>query len=312
MKLNPTSVADCSSALAQASGRGERIERIELSALQKILDHTPEDMTVTVESGVILATLQKELAKRGQWLPIDPPSPEKLTIGDVLAENLSGPRRFGFGTIRDHLIGLKAVLADGRVITSGGKVVKNVAGYDLQKLFIGARGSLGVTVEATFKLRPLPEAEKFVQAKCDSLDAAEKLIEIILDSELTPVVFDLENLSPANRPSSLILGFAGTRDEVDWQLGKARELGFNEPASLEYDKTFWVEKDSPKKLSVLPSKIIETMRSLNGAPFVARAGNGVIYYRGSAAMQKEQLPVELMQRLKSEFDPKNILPGLPL
>jgi len=113
------------------------------------------------------------------------------------ADQASGPRRFGYGTIRDYLIGLKVVLADGTLISSGGKVVKNVAGYDLTKLFIGSHGSLGVIVEATFKLRPLPELEKFVQAKCDSLEKADAFIEAVLNSELTPIVVDLHNQSTA-------------------------------------------------------------------------------------------------------------------
>src|SRR5206468_10390855 len=121
--------------------------------------HAPEGRTVTGKSGVTLRVLRAELAKRGQWLPIDPPRPERLTIRELLEENASGPRRFGWGTIRDYLIGIRVALADGRMIKSGGKAVKNVAGYDLAKVFIGSRGTLGVAAVATFKLRPLPEAE---------------------------------------------------------------------------------------------------------------------------------------------------------
>src|SRR5207248_4275632 len=121
---------------------------------------------------------------------------------DMLNSNISGPRRFGYGSIREHLLGLKVVLADGRLIHCGGKVVKNVAGYDLCKLFVGSRGSLGVLLEATFKVRPLPEVEQFVGARCDSLSAAAALLEAVRDSELTPVVLDLHNLGSGVRPSS--------------------------------------------------------------------------------------------------------------
>src|SRR5438552_3360089 len=107
-------------------------------------------MTVTVETGLTLAALQARLAERGQWLPIDPPNPQTATLADILNANGSGPHRFGFGTIREHLLGLTVALADGRLIHSGGKVVKNVAGYDLCKLFVGSHGTLGVAVEATF------------------------------------------------------------------------------------------------------------------------------------------------------------------
>ena len=119
-------------------------------------------MTATVETGITLAEFQRQTGKCGQWLAIDPPNPETATIADIINDNTSGPRRFGCGTIRDYLIGLTVVLADGTIIHSGGKVVKNVAGYDLMKLFVGAQGTVGVVVEATFKLRPLPESEQFV------------------------------------------------------------------------------------------------------------------------------------------------------
>src|SRR5688500_12538970 len=124
--------------MAAQNGRAGKVSVFDLRQMNRVIDLAPEDMTVTVESGIMLAALQKELAKHGQWLPIDPPNPENISIRDVLSQNLNGPRRFGYGTIREHLIGMKVVLAEGRIIKSGGKVVKNVAGYDLAKLFIGA------------------------------------------------------------------------------------------------------------------------------------------------------------------------------
>src|SRR5712692_7088567 len=173
-------------------------------------------MTVVVEAGISLEALQKKLATRGQWLPIDPPRPEATSIGDVLNANASGPRRFGYGTVRDYLIGIKVALADGRVIKAGGKVVKNVAGYDLCKLFVGSQGSLGVIVEATFKLRPLPEAEQFVQARCESVDKAGQMVDAVLESDLVPVVLDLHNVSTFNSRSAndycVVLGCAGSRE----------------------------------------------------------------------------------------------------
>lgn len=295
----------------------------------KILEHTPEDMTVTVEAGMTLAELQKQLRQQQQWLPIDPPSAEILTIGKLIDTNASGPRRFGYGTIRDFLIGIKVALADGTIVHSGGKVVKNVAGYDLMKLFIGAQGSLATVLEATFKLRPLPEVEQFVQAQCETLEQADRLIEAVIRSDITPVVIDLmsaecgvRNAELKKKNFTLVLGFAGTREEVDWQMGRARELGFDQTGSLEYEAKFWCATTGSLKaghhtgtahrLSVLPSKMIEAIRGLNGAPFVARAGNGVIYHRGPAAPRKNDLPLELMRRVKDAYDPKHLLPDLPL
>ncbi len=310
------SLEDLQQHLAAAHVRGERAEVLDLSALRRVLEHTPEDMTVTVETGLTLAALQSQLARCGQWLPIDPPSPERLTLAELLDTDASGSRRFGYGTIREHLLGLKVVLADGRAIKNGGKVVKNVAGYDLCKLFVGARGTLGVIVEASFKLRPLPEAETVVSAPCSSLDAAMALVEAVLDSELTPVVLDLHNLSTPHTPrvTSLVLGFAGTHEDVDWQLAKAAALGVSEPSTLDHEKAFWGDdsRTVPHRRSVLPSRVGETLQELGAVPFVARAGNGVIFYRGGAVPPRAGVPMELIRRVKAAYDPKHVFPELPL
>jgi glycolate oxidase FAD binding subunit len=308
MILQPTSSEQLTQSLATASAAKQKIESVNLAALNRVLEHTAEDMTVTAQAGMTLAALQAEVGRHRQWLPVDPPHPERLTLHDLMSINLSGPRRFGYGTIRDYVIGLTVALADGTLIHSGGKVVKNVAGYDLIKLFVGAQGSLGVIVEANFKLRPLPELERFTQASCASLDKAGELIEAVIKSELTPVVLDLHN-TPT---TTLVLGFAGSREEVEWQLGRAAELGFDQPSSLDYAAKFWADAAPTEKLSVLPSRLIETIRALNGAPFIARAGNGVVYHRGPRSPRQEKLPLELMRRVKDAYDPNQIFPALPL
>src|SRR5882757_717953 len=119
MILRPASVSDLSRSLIKGPPQGSFVEQVDLRAFNRVLEYHPEDMTVTVEAGVKLASLQKVLGEQGQWLPIDPPHADRLTIDELLNRNLSGPRRFGYGTIREHLIGLKAVLADGRVIQNG-------------------------------------------------------------------------------------------------------------------------------------------------------------------------------------------------
>src|SRR6266404_2207401 len=310
MKLKPASIAELASLLAGGRAQIEKVTSFDLTALDRLVEHKAEDMTATVGAGMSLDAFQKHLALNGQWLPIDPPNPAGLSIGALLDTNVSGPRRFGYGTVRDYVIGLQVVLADGRLIHSGGKVVKNVAGYDLMKLFIGSRGSLGIIVEVTFKVLPVPETEQFVEAKCDSLDHAEKLIDTLLNSDLAPIVIDLHNLSPAPHQSSLVVGFAGTRDDVAWQLGKAAELGFADPSSLDYGKTFFTHGASFQQVSVLPSKTVEVIRALNNAPFVARAGNGIIYHVGQFRRDRDDRPTKLEERLKNEFDPKHIFPDM--
>src|SRR5438874_79084 len=118
-RIEPASVQQLSAELARASAQGEKGLRFNLAALARILEYTPEDMTVTVEAGITLADLQLRLAQHGQWLPIDPPNPGTITIADILNANASGPRRLGYGTIREHLLGITVVLADGRIIHSG-------------------------------------------------------------------------------------------------------------------------------------------------------------------------------------------------
>ena len=259
------------------------------------LEHSPEDMTATASAGMTLTGLQTELAKGGQWLPIDPPSPETLSLADLLAHNRNGPRRFGYGTIRDYVIGLKVQLVDGRVVKTGGKVVKNVAGYDLQKLFIAAAHELGSIVEATFKLRPRPETEQFAQRHCPSLVEASAMIDTILDSPLNPTVLDLYS-------GTIVLGFDGSGDEVEWQLAKAHELGFVERGNLDYEKAFWqTNPETIRKISVLPSRLIETIQKQRGANYVARAGNGILYYHGAAQPSADNRPTFLLQRVKQIF-----------
>ena len=312
MTLRPTNKEDLAQALRTANQQQRTTGSIDLGALNRILEHTPEDMTVTVEAGVTLAALQIALAQRGQWLPIDPPNPGSLTLAHLLSTNTSGPRRYGFGTIRDHLIGLEVALADGRLVRSGGKVVKNVAGYDLLKLFVGARDTLGLIVEATFKLLPLPETEHFVRARCPSLDDCRRVIDLVAESELTPGVLDCHNVGADREGAFVVLGFSGTYEEVDWQLSRAATLGFVESCTLDHERRFWDDATSPAhRLSVLPSRVTEAMGKLGGIPFVARAGNGVIYHRGDPLPLRMSEPATLLRRVKDTFDPNYILPELP-
>jgi len=155
MTLKPNSIAELQELLPQS----QRFDGVSLEAVAELIEHVPEDMTAIAQAGMTLADFQSRLAKAGQWLPVDPPHPQAVTIGELLAGDLNGPRRFGCGTIRDWVIGMSVVLPDGRLIRNGGKVVKNVAGFDLCRLFVGAKNELGIIVEAAFKLLPMPEAE---------------------------------------------------------------------------------------------------------------------------------------------------------
>jgi len=147
--------------------------RLRTVALNQLLAHRPGDMTASVQAGMPLADLQLLLAEHGQWLALDPPSePFGATVGGLLATGEAGPRRLRYGTMRDLAIGATVVLADGTIASSGSHVIKNVAGYDLTKLFHGSLGSLGLIAEVIVRLHPLPPASAVVHARASAAQAS--------------------------------------------------------------------------------------------------------------------------------------------
>ncbi len=135
---------------------------VRLDGLNRVIDYPARDMTITVEAGIRIAELNRILATENQRLPIDIPQADQATLGGVIATNWSGLRRFGCGTMRDYVIGISAIDATGRRFSAGGRVVKNVAGYDLCKLLVGSNGELAIITQVTLKLRPLPETSALV------------------------------------------------------------------------------------------------------------------------------------------------------
>lgn len=131
---------------------------IGLEKLDRLVEHDDANLTATAQAGMRVASFQEILGQRGQFLPVDPPLPRRATLGGVVAANTNGPRRMMYGGVRDLVIGMKMALATGEQIKAGGKVVKNVAGYDLGKLFVGSLGTLGIITELTFRMAPLPES----------------------------------------------------------------------------------------------------------------------------------------------------------
>lgn len=199
--------------------------------LNRIIDHEPADLVAFTEAGVTLRNFNLALAQSGQWLPLDPPDDGRATIGGTVATGLGGAQTFGYGPPRRHVIGMKVVLADGSLIKVGGRVVKNVAGYDLCKLFTGSYGTLGVIVEVNFKLRPLPFETTTVLAEGNwkgLLEAAGTM----LSAPLFPTALEL--LSPelaleagfADDAAAhlLLVRFAGSANAVTEQTKLALEI----------------------------------------------------------------------------------------
>ena len=204
-------------------------ERLDLTRLARIVDYTPRDMTIVVEAGVRMADLAATLAAEGQQLPIDVPRAAEATLGGVTATNWSGPRRLGHGTMRDYVIGIHAVDGRGVAFKGGGRVVKNVAGYDFCKLLTGSLGTLGVITQLALKVKPLPERSATVVATCHELAVAETILERLVLLDATPTAIDLlvgsawheiAGGSPEARPQPpaalLVVRVEGTDAEIKW------------------------------------------------------------------------------------------------
>jgi glycolate oxidase FAD binding subunit len=210
-----------------------------LSRLNQIVEHEPADLTVTIQAGKSLADLQRHLAESGQFLALDPPSSQNATIGGILAVNASGPSRHAYGTARDLILGMRAVQADGRIIKAGGRVVKNVAGYDLSRLFIGSLGSLGVIVEACFRLAPLPRAERTAVVSLPSALEAWHFVAQTANISLRAV--ELLNAAAVRQPTALseptedgyalVLAMAGEPTALERSLKEIGELSRRTAAS---------------------------------------------------------------------------------
>jgi glycolate oxidase subunit GlcD len=165
--------------------------------LSKLIHHEPADLVATAEAGLTLRDFQNQLRQKGQWLPIDPPDDGTATLGGIVATGMSGPQQLGYGPVRSFVIGLRAILADGTIIKAGGNVVKNVAGYDLCKLFTGSYGTLGIVTEVTFKLRPWPVETRTIVASGQRSSLTEVGREIVQKSY--PVAIELLSPSLAKR-----------------------------------------------------------------------------------------------------------------
>lgn len=278
------------------------------AGLTRVLDYPARDMTITVEAGLRIGELAATLAAQGQRLPVDVPQAHRATLGGVVAANASGSRRFGLGTMRDYVIGISAVDAAGRLFKAGGRVVKNVAGYDLCKLLVGSFGTLAVVTQLTLKLRPLPESARWLWCAFDHLAAVENVLARLTTSAARPVALDVldgraaaeivaeaELSLPAARPVLCLL-VEGTARETQWQLEALQSeirpfaahsmdvVDEGDSAALGEALTeFQTGSDEPLsfKASLLPSRTIEFMQRAAdaGCTLQAHAGSGIVQAR---------------------------------
>jgi len=277
--------------------------------LNRIIDHPVRDMTITAEAGISMRALSEELARHGQRLPVDVPQAAEATLGGAVATAAGGPRRYGHGTMRDYVIGISAVDGRGVPFKAGGRVVKNVAGYDFCKLLTGSRGALAVITQVTLKLRPTAEATAFVACDLKQVSDAEPLLAALVRSATTPTAIELlagpewgrdSILQPISSPvrARLVVGLEGTRPEVAWMIERLsrewRTAGVSQPRVISDDaaKELWsrlveypATGDSALvvKASMVPSAVTRYVEMTLGldpeCSIQSHAGNGVVIVR---------------------------------
>ncbi len=211
-------------------------DAVDLRALNRVIDYPARDMTITVEAGLTVAELRSVLAPESQRLPIDVPASDQATIGGIIATNVSGPRRYGLGTLRDYVLGMSAINDQGQEIKAGGRVVKNVAGYDLCKLFVGSLGTLGILTQVTFKVTPRPQANALLTLSCDGRELSD-IVEQLRLTKTRPICLEVLNRraaaairkgadSDSSEEWAVVVGFEGNAEAVKWQVQQAvMELG---------------------------------------------------------------------------------------
>ncbi len=312
--------------------------RLDLSGLDRVVEHTAGDLVVIAEAGVPLAALQEQLAASGQLLGLDPPEPG-ATLGGIVSANASGPRRLRYGTVRDLLIGVTVVLADGTTASSGGKVVKNVAGYDLGKLYTGAHGSLGVVVSTTWRLHPVPPTRGAVRVPVPDAVTAGRFAQLLARSTLTPSAVELEWQDGAGE---LVVLFESIPESVEAQStqtlallgsGEKIELAANfghRPSGEVLLRIAFEPYALPAVLRALPTTARATVSAVTGVAYaavpdadgLAELRTAIAPYDGTAVVLRSPLgsgldhwgPVPdsfaLMKRVKDRFDPRRRLsPG---
>ncbi len=278
---------------------------LSLTGLNRVVDYPARDLTITVEAGITMAQLRRTLAAERQRLPIDAPEAETATLGGLIATGFSGPRRYGHGTLRDYVIGISAIDGRGVPFQGGGRVVKNVAGYDFCKLLIGSLGTLAVVTQVTLKVKPLPQATAFVACDVPHVAECERLLAALVHSRATPTAVELLS-GPAWVTDSafdalrgvdrLAIGLEGTLEEVDYQqaqlLQEWKELGFQGKV-VPADQTtgLWerltefpaAREGLMIKASMVPSAVASFVGELTqlaaDVSILAHAGNGVVLAR---------------------------------
>ena len=268
-------------------------EFISTTALNRVLQYEPHDLTISVESGLAWSELTRLLAEHRQMVPLDPPFAEHSTVGGVISTNSNGPRRRLYGTARDMVIGMTFATLEGKLVKSGGMVVKNVAGLDMAKAMIGSFGTLAAIAVVNFKLTPIPEVERSFLLPFDSLAAALAARDQILQSPLQPAAIDLLNPAAAasvgNRAWLLAVRAAGNAAAAARYERQLSPLASGVALEGHAHETLWRHiqeftlgflsrhrSGAVVRVSCTLKEMASIMERIDG-PALARAGSGVCY-----------------------------------
>ena len=286
---------------------------VSTARMNEIIEHTPGDQVVRTQAGLKLQDLQEQLASADQMLGIDPPETRAgATVGGIVAANSSGPRRYSYGTVRDLIIGITVVLPDGTIAKAGGKVVKNVAGYDLSKLFTGSLGTLGVIATCNFRLHPKPEAARTVAVELGDTLSAGQAAQAIVHAQLVPSAVELHWSEEQKLLSILIEGIppgveaqAETASYLLKSFGEVRTLSDEEVEALgPLDPPGVGDEEVAIQVSAPPAELTGVLDSVLGATerrgvtprITGHAGVGTTYVALSGG--DEEARVQVVEELR--------------
>ena len=293
-----SSVEEASSLLAAANAEGRQLRigvDVRADGMNRILEHDPGDLTCTVEAGVRLSELRAALANAGQRLSLDPPGDP--SIGALLARNVSGPLRHRFGAPRDLVLGATLVLADGTIANAGGKVVKNVAGYDLGRLVCGSEGRLAFIARVSFRLHPLPKATRTIVVDTDE---AASVAGALLASQLQPSVLDVLH------PGRVAALFEGSERAVQAQVATAQTLvGGLEAEAGVWDESRQRQAAAQGRLRFAPGELAATLEQLDDA--IVRPASGVAYVSEQVTQELDTPAARLVDAIRQQLDPQGVL-----
>jgi glycolate oxidase len=307
-KLIPPGTLNANEPAKRDSTISERPEDQFASA--RVIDYPADDMTVTVESGITIAELNRVLAEKRQCLPVDVAFPDKTTVGEAILFDRFGPREYAYGTMRDYLLGFTAVDGTGMTFSGGGRVVKNAAGYNMCRLMAGSIGMLGTIKQATLMVRPMPETAAIFSCEVSNFELAERLLASLVHLPVYPVAIELSagRLHEGNplfgpigegNVCRLCVGFEGMAVDVEWMLAKLRDewtsLGMTAPLLIPGlpNSQYWqwtAEHCVDSIIHTTPCRLVgDVSRLLQESPdcsIHAHAGNGLIFVEYPAGFER--------------------------